>query len=248
MYKNIIKQADLAAKDTPAALLKKLRKHDPGFVQDRDLEIESYLSRKSSLSFGELAVLIEDCYARYAIEEKFINRFTDDPDQRHVMYEEVKLSVPELRRCGIRPYEIIWNQLEETLCRNAEYVMDFIEIELDNGGYPQVRDLELDSGEQYTGDLINTDKGIEGLYLELADLRPGGQDEEIYAATLAASYTIWLQAVTGWTKPMSILRDCFPDTHFTSVIVGARGIKKRSKSEKISKKCNPKSKKGNNKK
>ena len=192
MYKNIIKLAAIAAKDTPAAILKKLRKHDPGFVQDRDLEIESYLSRRSSLSFDDFSVLLEDCYARYAIEEEFINRFTDDLDQRHVMYEEVKLSVPELRKCKLRPYVVIWNQLEETLCRNAEYVMDFIEIELTNGGYPQVRDLELDSGEQYAGDLINTDKGIEGLYLELADLRPGGQDEEIYAATLAASYTIWL--------------------------------------------------------
>lgn len=107
MYKNIIKQADITAKDTPAAILKKLRKHDPGFVKDRDLELESYLSRKSSLSFGDFTVLLEDCYARYAIEEEFINRFTDDLDQRHVMYEEVKLSVPELRRCKLRPYAVI---------------------------------------------------------------------------------------------------------------------------------------------
>lgn len=27
------------------------------------------------------------------------------------MYEEVKLSVPELCKCKLRPYEIIWNQL-----------------------------------------------------------------------------------------------------------------------------------------
>ncbi len=192
MYKNIIKLAAIAAKDTPSAIMKKLRKHDPGFVQDRDLEIESYLSRRSSLSFDDFSVLLEDCYSRYTIEEEFINRFTDDLDQRHVMYEEVKLSVPELRKCKLRPYVVIWNQLEETLCRNAEYVMDFIEIELDNGGYPQVRELELEKGESDIGSLINTDKGIEGLYLELADLRPGGQDEEIYVATLAASYTIWL--------------------------------------------------------
>ena len=107
MYKNIIKLAAIAAKDTPAAILKKLRKHDPGFVQDRDLEIESYLSRRSSLSFDDFSVLLEDCYARYAIEEEFINRFTDNLDQRHVMYEEVKLSVPELRRCKLRPYAVI---------------------------------------------------------------------------------------------------------------------------------------------
>lgn len=107
MYKNIIELAAIAAKDTPSAIMKKLRKHDPGFVQDCDLEIESYLSRKSSLSFGDFAVLLEDCYARYAIEEEFINRFTDDPAQRHVMYEEVKLSVPELRRCKLRPYAVI---------------------------------------------------------------------------------------------------------------------------------------------
>lgn len=235
MYKNIIKLAAIAAKDTPSAIMKKLRKHDPGFVQDRDLEIESYLSRKASLSFGDFAVLLEDCYARYAIEEEFINRFTDDLDQRHVMYEEIKLSVPELRKCKQRPYVVIWNQLEETLCRNAEYVMDFIEIELDNGGYPQVRELELDKGETDIGTLINTDKGIEGLYLELADLRPAGQDEEIYAATLAASYTIWLQAVTGWTKPMKILRECFPDTHFTSVATGKRVIKKATTRKKVAK-------------
>lgn len=247
MYKNIIKLAAIAAKDTPSAIMKKLRKHDPGFVQDCDLELESYLSRKSSLSFGDFAVLLEDCYARYAIEQTFINRFTDDLDQRHVMYEEIKLSVPELRRCNLRPYVVIWNQLEETLCRNAEYVMDFIEIELSNGGYPQVRELELDKGESDIGALINTDKGIEGLYLQLADLRPAGQDEEIYAATLAASYTIWLQAVTGWTKPMTILRECFPDTHFTSLVTGKRVIKKRRESEKMGKKCNPKSGKGNKK-
>ena len=235
MYKNIIKLAAIAAKDTPSAIMKKLRKHDPGFVQDRDLEIESYLSRRSSLSFDDFSVLLEDCYARYAIEQTFINRFTDDLDQRHVMYEEIKLSVPELRKCKLRPYVVIWNQLEETLCRNAEYVMDFIEIELDNGGYPQVRELELDKGESDIGALINTDKGIEGLYLELADLRPGGQDEEIYAATLAASYIIWLQAVTGWTKPMKILRECFPDTHFTSVATGKRVIKKATTRKKVAK-------------
>lgn len=111
MYKNIIKLAAIAAKDTPSAIMKKLRKHDPGFVQDRDLEIESYLFRKSSLSFPDFAALLEDCYARHAIEEEFINSFTDDLDQRHVMYEEIKLSVPELRRSKLRPYEIIWNQL-----------------------------------------------------------------------------------------------------------------------------------------
>lgn len=247
MYENIIKLAAIAVKDTPSAIMKKLRKHDLGFVKDRDLELESYLSRKSSLSFQDFAVLLEDCYARYAIEQTFINRFTDDPDQRHVMYEEIKLSVPELRKCKLRPYVVIWNQLEETLCRNAEYVMDFIEVELDNGGYPQVRELELDKGEHDIGTLINTDKGIEGLYLHLADLRPAGQDEEIYAATLAASYTIWLQAVTGWTKPMEILRACFPDTHFTSLVTGKRVIKKRRESEKMGKKCNPKSGKGNKK-
>ena len=107
MYKNIIKLAAIAAKDTPATILKKIKKHDPGFVKDRDLEIESYLSRKSSLSFPDFAVLLEDCYARYAIEEEFINRFTDDLDQRLVMYEEVKLSVPELRKCKLRPYAVI---------------------------------------------------------------------------------------------------------------------------------------------
>ena len=235
MYKNIIKLAAIAAKDTPSAIMKKLRKHDPGFVQDRDLEIESYLSRKASMNFPDFAVLLEDCYARYAIEQTFINRFTDDLGQRHVMYEEVKLSVPELRKCKLRPYAVIWNQLEETLCRNAEYVMDFIEIELDNGGYPQVRDLELDKGESNIGVLINTDVGIEGLYLHLADLRPDGQDEEIYAATLAASYTIWLQAVTGWTKPMKILRECFPDAHFTSITTGKRVIKKATTRKKVAK-------------
>ena len=247
MYKNIIKLAAIAAKDTPAVIMKKIKKLDPRFAQERDLEIESYLSRKNSLNFDDFSVLLEDCYARYAIEQTFINRFTDDLDQRHVMYEEVKLSVPELRRCKLRPYVVIWNQLEETLCRNAEYVMDFIEIELDNGGYPQVRELELDKGETDIGALINTDKGIEGLYLHLADLRPDGQDEEIYAATLAASYTIWLQAVTGWTKPMKMLRECFPDTHFTSLVTGKRVIKKRRESEKMGKKCNPKSGKGNKK-
>ena len=77
MYKNIIKLAAIAAKDTPSAIMKKLRKHDPGFVQDRDLEIESYLSRKSSLSFGDFAVLLEDCYARYAIEEEFLAQYGD---------------------------------------------------------------------------------------------------------------------------------------------------------------------------
>ena len=107
MYKNIIKLAAIAAKDTPATILKKIKKHDPGFVKDRDLEIESYLSRKSSLSFPDFAALLEDCYARYAIEEEFINRFTDDLDQRLVMYEEVKLSVPELRKCKLRPYAVI---------------------------------------------------------------------------------------------------------------------------------------------
>ena len=107
MYKNIIKLAAIAAKDTPSTIMKKLRKHDPGFVQDRDLEIESYLSRKSSLSFGDFAVLLEDCYARYAIEEEFINRFTDDLAQRHIMYEEIKLSVPELRKCGPQLNEVI---------------------------------------------------------------------------------------------------------------------------------------------
>lgn len=247
MYKNIIKLAAIAAKDTPATILKKIKKLDPRFVQDCDLEIESYLFRKSSLSFPDFAALLEDCFARYVIEQDFINRFTDDLDQRHIMYEEIKLSVPELRRCKLRPYVVIWNQLEETLCRNAEYVMDFIEIELSNGGYPQVRELELDKGENDIGALINTDKGIEGLYLHLADLRPDGQDEEIYAATLAASYTIWLQAVTGWTKPMKMLRECFPDTHFTSLMTGKRVIKKCRKSEKMGKKCNPKSKKGNKK-
>lgn len=107
MYKNIIKLAAIAAKDTPSAIMKKLRKHAPGFVQNRDLELESYLSRRSSLSFDDFSVLLEDCYARYAIEQTFINRFTDDLDQRHVMYEEVKLSVPELRRCKLRPYAVI---------------------------------------------------------------------------------------------------------------------------------------------
>ena len=115
MYKNIIKLAAIAAKDTPSAIMKKIKKLDPRFAQDRDLEIESYLSRKASLSFPDFAVLIEDCYARYAIEEEFINRFTDDPEQRHVMYEEVKLSVPELRKCKMRPYEVIWEQLGEDL-------------------------------------------------------------------------------------------------------------------------------------
>ena len=112
MYKNIIKLAAIAAKDTPATILKKLRKHDPGFVQDRDLELESYLSRKSSLSFPDFAVLLEDCYARYAIEQTFINRFTDDLDQRHVMYEALCLG---LRSYGFRPYEVIWVQLGEDL-------------------------------------------------------------------------------------------------------------------------------------
>ena len=84
MYKNIIKLTAIAAKDTPAAILKKIKKHDPGFVKDRDLELESYLSRRSSLSFYDFSVLLEDCYARYAIEEEFINRFIDAPDQRHV--------------------------------------------------------------------------------------------------------------------------------------------------------------------
>ena len=107
MYKNIIKLAAIAAKDTPSAIMKKLRKLDPRFVQDRDLEIESYLSRRSSLSFDDFSVLLEDCYARYAIEEEFINRFTDDPEQRHVMYEEIKLSVPELRKCGPQLNEVI---------------------------------------------------------------------------------------------------------------------------------------------
>ena len=107
MYKNIIKIAAIAAKDAPATILKKIKKLDPRFAQDRDLELESYLSRKSSLSFGVFAVLLEDCYARCAIEEEFINRFTDDLDQRHVMYEEVKLSVPELRKCKLRPYAVI---------------------------------------------------------------------------------------------------------------------------------------------
>lgn len=107
MYKNIIKLAAIAAKDTPSAIMKKLRKHDPGFVKDRDLELESYLSRKSSLSFGDFAALLEDCFARYVIEQDFINRFTDDLDQRHIMYEEIKLSVPELRRCKLRPYAVI---------------------------------------------------------------------------------------------------------------------------------------------
>lgn len=107
MYKNIIKLAAIAAKDTPAAILKKIKKLDPRFAQERDLEIESYLSRRSSLSFDDFSVLLEDCYARYAIEEEFINRFTDNLDQRHVMYEEVKLSVPELRRCKLRPYAVI---------------------------------------------------------------------------------------------------------------------------------------------
>lgn len=124
MYKNIIKLAAIAAKDTPSTILKKIKKHDPGFVKDRDLEIESYLSRKSSLSFGDFAALLEDCYARYAIEEEFINRFTDDPEQRHVMYEEVKLSVPELRRHGWRPYEIIWEQVGEDLLFPLRQVPD----------------------------------------------------------------------------------------------------------------------------
>ena len=110
MYKNIIKLAALAAKDTPAAILKKIKKHDPGFVQDRDLEIESYLSRRSSLSLDDLAVLLEACFARYVIEEDFINRFTEDLDQRHVMYEEIKLSASALRRGGLRLYDVIWNQ------------------------------------------------------------------------------------------------------------------------------------------
>lgn len=116
MYKNIIKLATIAAKDTPAVIMKKIRKHDPRFAQERDLEIESYLSRKTSLNFPDFAVLLEDCYARYAIEEEFINRFTDDVDQRHVMYEEVKLSVPELRCHGWRPYEVIWEQVGEKIC------------------------------------------------------------------------------------------------------------------------------------
>jgi hypothetical protein len=124
MYKNIIKLAAIAAKDTPSAIMKKLRKHDPGFVQDRDLEIESYLSRRSSLSFDDFSVLLEDCYARYAIEQTFINRFTDDLDQRYVMYEEVKLSIPELRRHGWRPYEIIWEQVGEDLLFPLRQVPD----------------------------------------------------------------------------------------------------------------------------
>ena len=61
MYKNIIKLAAIAAKDTPSAIMKKLRKHDPRFVQERDLEIESYLSRRYSLSFDDFSVLLEDC-------------------------------------------------------------------------------------------------------------------------------------------------------------------------------------------
>lgn len=68
MYRNIIKLAAIAAKDTPAAIKKKIRPFAPDFLQDRDLELDSYLARKSSLSFGEFAALLEDCYARYAIE------------------------------------------------------------------------------------------------------------------------------------------------------------------------------------
>lgn len=124
MYKNIIKLAAIAAKDTPAVIMKKIKKLDPRFAQKRDLEIESYLSRKTSLNFPDFAVLLEDCYARYAIEEEFINRFTDDPEQRHVMYEEVKLSVPELRRHGWRPYEVIWEQVGEDLLFPLRQVPD----------------------------------------------------------------------------------------------------------------------------
>ena len=53
MYKNIIKLAAIAAKDTPAVIMKKIKKLDPRFAQERDLEIESYLSRKTSLNFPD---------------------------------------------------------------------------------------------------------------------------------------------------------------------------------------------------
>lgn len=53
MYKNIIKLAAIAAKDTPSAIMKKIKKLDPRFAQERDLEIESYLSRKTSLNFPD---------------------------------------------------------------------------------------------------------------------------------------------------------------------------------------------------
>ena len=42
----------------PATILKKLRTLAPDFLKDRDLEIESYLSRKASLSFDDFAVLL----------------------------------------------------------------------------------------------------------------------------------------------------------------------------------------------
>ena len=40
------------------------------------------------------------------------------------MYEEVKLSVPELRRHGWRPYEVIWEQVGEDLLFPLRQVPD----------------------------------------------------------------------------------------------------------------------------
>lgn len=74
MYKNIIKLAAIATKDTPAAILKKTRRLDPLFAQERDLELEAYLSRRGSLPFSDFAVLFEDRYARYSIYQPLHRR------------------------------------------------------------------------------------------------------------------------------------------------------------------------------
>lgn len=237
---NIIKLAGLAAKDSPGALRKKLSKVSSDFVTQHDLELDSYLSR-SELPFSDKCTLIEDCFLCYELMRVFVCSFTTDLTLRHLMYEEIKLSVPELRKCGYRPYHKLWEHMAEVLSRNAEYINSYEpELNIPEEGYAQMPDLELDNGDQFTGQLINKNKGIEGLYLDLADHRVPGDDSVIYAAELSAAYCIWLQAVVGWTKPLVILKDTFPEGHFTGKVTS--NSRSRAKTERKSKpkkgKCN----------
>lgn len=238
---NIIKASSLSAKDTPGTVIKKLTKVSPEFAKCHELELHAYWSR-SELAFQDKCRLVDECFLSYELMRVFVYRFTDEEILRHLMYEEITLSIPELRKCGVKPYHKLWEHLAEVLCRNAEFINSYEpELDIQEGGYPQMPNLNLLDGEQMTGTVINKFKGIESLFTELADLHvPGDEDEVIYAAETAAAYCIWLQAVVGWTNPLVILKDTFPDGHFTGNV--SQSSRSRAKVQRKSKAKNRKRK------
>jgi hypothetical protein len=242
MIPNIIKDAKITAKDAVGSIKKKIKYYDANFYTEREVEIDAYIARRAELTFERFVILLEDCYIHHRLMEVFVNRFTRDATCRGAMWEEIKCCVAELRRCGVRPYHTLWNQLEEALSRNATFVMDYMDgIQLDEHKYPQIKELELTKGDQFVAKLLGSDKGLQRMYKSLCSLRtPDSPDEEIYAAPIGASYTIWLQAVTGWTDPVSILKDCFPAEHFSQVTSGAKRVRPVAKVKRSTRKTSRK--------